>query len=117
VLYNLVDNAVRYSAEGGEVTLSAHPVNGSVQVEVHNTGASIPASDLPHIFENFYRGEASRMQSQDGHRGAGLGLAIARGFVEAHGGQIWVESQPERGTTFFFTLPHQQDTREPVSPR
>jgi signal transduction histidine kinase len=117
VLYNLVGNAVRYSSEGSEVTLSAHPANGLVQVEVHNTGVSIPASDLPHIFENFYRGEASRMQSQDGHRGAGLGLAIARGFVEAHGGQIWVESQAERGTTFFFTLPRERDTREPVNPR
>ena len=67
--------------------------------------------DLAQVFTRFYREERSRAQAKDGHRGAGLGLAITRGFVEAHGGKIWVESDPLTGVTFTFTLPARQPQR------
>ncbi|MBN2303402.1 MAG: HAMP domain-containing histidine kinase [Anaerolineae bacterium] len=105
VLYNLLDNALRYTPSGGEVTIHACREAQSVRVDVHNSGAAISGTDLPHIFQSFYRGERSRVQDTDGHRGTGLGLAIARGFVEAHKGRIWVDSQSDYGTTFSFTLP------------
>ena len=73
-------------------------------VEVADTGEGIAPDDLPRIFEHFYRGEKSRSRATGG---AGLGLAIARGIVEAHGGRIWAESQPERGTRIAFSLPLQ----------
>jgi signal transduction histidine kinase len=105
VLYNLLDNALRYTPPAGEVTIHAHRKADHVRIDVHNTGSTIDPAHLPLIFNSFYRGESSRVQSEDGHRGTGLGLAIARGFVEAHRGKIWVESQADRGTTFSFTLP------------
>lgn len=106
VLYNLVHNAIVYTPPQGKIILSARQVEDSVRVDVHNTGVSIASTELPRIFESFYRGERSRSKDTTGHRGAGLGLAIARGFVEAHGGKIWVESTPDRGTTFSFIIPH-----------
>lgn len=105
VLYNLLDNAIRHTPTGGEVTLRARQVNQKMCFEIHNTGEAIASGDLPHIFKSFYRGEPSRTRANDGYRGTGLGLAIARGFVEAHGGEIWVESNLGKGTTFIFTLP------------
>lgn len=105
VLYNLLDNAVRYTPPGNTVTIQACRQGHDVRVDIHNTGATISAADLPYIFDDFYRGESSRAQEADGHRGTGLGLAIARGFVEAHQGRIWVESDSRRGTTFSFTIP------------
>ncbi len=106
VLYNLLHNAIVYTPPAGKITLTARPDdNERVYVMVHNTGAEISSGDLPRIFESFYRGEPSRAKHGLGHRGAGLGLAIARGFVEAHRGKIWVESAPGEGTTFTFTLP------------
>ena len=105
VLYNLIDNALRYTPPHGAITVRACREPQVVRVEVHNTGASIDPIHIPLIFNSFYRVESSRVRDDDGHRGTGLGLAIARGFVEAHRGHIWVESLPERGTTFNFTLP------------
>lgn len=105
VLYNLLDNAVRYTPPGNTVTIQACRDGEDVRVDVHNTGSAIQPSDLPHVFDDFYRGESSRAQDPDGYRGTGLGLAIARGFVEAHRGRIWVESHTTRGTTFSFTIP------------
>lgn len=105
VLYNLVHNAIIYTPPQGKIILSARQVEDSVRVDVHNTGASIASTELPRIFESFYRGERSRSKDTTGHRGAGLGLAIARGFIEAHGGKIWVESTPDNGTTFSFIIP------------
>ncbi|MCC6802699.1 MAG: HAMP domain-containing protein [Anaerolineae bacterium] len=105
VLSNLLDNALRYTPEGGQITLRAQRDRDSVRVSVQNNGAGMVALDLSQVFTRFYREEASRSRSQDGHRGAGLGLAITRGFVEAHGGKIWVESDPAQGVTFTFTLP------------
>ena len=98
---NLVQNAIQHTPAGGEIALGARQANDMVTVEVRNTGSGIAAGDLPRIFERFYRGDPAR--SRDA--GAGLGLAIARGIVEAHGGTIWAESAPGGGTSIRFTLP------------
>jgi signal transduction histidine kinase len=102
VLTNLVQNALRHTPADGTIAVTARAVAEGVQVDVVDTGEGIPAADLPHIFERFYRGEKSRSRETGG---AGLGLAIARGFVEAHGGRIWVDSEAGCGTRFSFILP------------
>lgn len=107
VLYNLVDNAIKYTPSGETVTISAHNVGQFLQLCVHNSGASITPRDLPNIFKSFYRADGSRVKTDHGERGVGLGLAIAKAFVEAHGGNIWVESSAIKGTSFYFTLPRQ----------
>lgn len=105
VLYNLLTNAVRHTPEGGEVLVTAEVVGDRVRVAVRDSGEGITSEDLPHIFERFYRGERARTRDHDGQRGAGLGLAIARGLIEAHKGTIEVSSQPGAGAQFSFTLP------------
>jgi signal transduction histidine kinase len=102
VLANLVSNALRYTPSGGTVEVGVSAAPGGVQVQVCDTGEGITTEDLPHIFEQFYRGEKSRSRATGG---AGLGLAIAQGIIEAHSGHIGVESTPGEGTRFFFTLP------------
>lgn len=114
VVQNLLDNAIRYTPAGGEVSVAvsvsastqvasdARAANGMVVLTVSDTGVGIPAADLPHVFERFYRVEKSR-RSDDG--GAGLGLAIARRLVEDHGGTISVESEVGRGSRFSVALP------------
>ncbi|MFN8527394.1 MAG: HAMP domain-containing sensor histidine kinase [Anaerolineae bacterium] len=104
VLNNLLENALRHTPQGGQVSIHACRTPEGIDVRVHNTGSVIPDADLPHVFESFYRGEPSRTQT-GGARGTGLGLAIVRGFIEAHGGHITVESSASAGTTFRFTLP------------
>jgi signal transduction histidine kinase len=106
VLDNLVSNALRYTPEGGTICISAEAIDDATLVAVHNSGRGIEAKDLPHIFDRFYRGEKSRTRNQqDDSGGVGLGLAIVKGLVEAHGGEIWVESDLANGTKFQFTLP------------
>jgi signal transduction histidine kinase len=102
VLFNLVDNAVRFTPEGGSVTVSAERHNGSVEIRVADTGVGIGREHLPRLFERFYRVDPARSRD-DG--GTGIGLAIARSVVEAHGGHISAESEPGRGSTFAFDLP------------
>ncbi len=102
VLNNLIGNALRHTTAGGEIMVHARRTGQGVEVSVRDSGEGIQAEDLPHIFERFYRGEKSRNR---GTGGAGLGLAIARGIVRAHGGVIWVESDIGQGTTFIFTIP------------
>jgi signal transduction histidine kinase len=102
VLYNLVANAIRHTPAGGSIALSTCDEGPGVVFSVADTGEGIAAEDLSRIFERFYRGEKSRSRATGG---AGLGLAIARGIVEAHGGRIWVDSRPGRGTTVRFSLP------------
>ncbi|MCB0080958.1 MAG: HAMP domain-containing histidine kinase [Caldilineaceae bacterium] len=103
VLTNLLGNAIRHTPDGGHVYLSARPVDEHrVAVAVRDTGVGISQADLPHIFEQFYRGEKSRSRATGG---AGLGLAITKSFVEAHGGDIGVTSNPGQGTEFTFVLP------------
>ena len=100
VLANLVGNALRHTAAGGQVTLEARRSASSVEVTVQDSGEGIRVEDLPHVFERFYRGEKSRSRATGG---AGLGLAIAQGIVRAHGGDIRVENNG--GARFTFTLP------------
>jgi signal transduction histidine kinase len=102
VLRNLLNNAVTHTSRGGTVAVAAGMGDGSVRVSVRDTGVGIAAEDLPYVFERFYRADRSRCRTTGG---AGLGLAIAKYLVEAHGGQIAVESQVGVGSTFFFTLP------------
>jgi len=101
VLNNLIGNALRHTPAGGKVEVRARRTNKGLEVTVCDTGEGIRPEDLPNIFESFYRGEKSRSRATGG---AGLGLAIARGIVRAHGGEIRVKSQPG-DTHFIFTLP------------
>ena len=107
VMDNLLDNALRHTPEGGEITLVARmdPEAGPTQIqfEVQNDGTGISPEELPHIFERFYRSDKSRMRREDG--GSGLGLAITRSIVEAHNGRIWAESKPGEGVSFVILLP------------
>ena len=105
VLYNLVSNALRHTPADGTVALRAEPDGEVVRVEVTDTGEGIVPGDLPHVFERSFKGEKSRTRQEGAAPGAGLGLAIARGLVEAHGGEIKAESRPGRGARFYFTMP------------
>jgi signal transduction histidine kinase len=102
VLSNLIDNAVHYTPSGGHVDVSLTRHDGRVRAQVRDTGPGIPADDLPHIFERFYRVEKSRDQNRGG---AGLGLAIAQKIVVLHGSTLTVESTMGEGTAFAFELP------------
>jgi len=101
VFNNLISNALRHTPAGGQIEVRARRAGSNVEVIVCDSGEGIRPEDLPNIFESFYRGEKSRSRATGG---AGLGLAIARGIVRAHGGEIRVESQPG-DTRFIFTLP------------
>ncbi len=105
VMQNLLDNAIDHTDAGGKITVLAVERNGSVEVSVSDTGEGIREDSLPHIFERFYRSEESRTRASDEARGVGLGLAIAKELVEAHGGNIWAESGAEGGTRITFSLP------------
>ena len=100
VLVNLIHNAIKFTPSGGRITVSAKIDSGNLVVAVSDTGVGIPEDDLPRVFERFYKADRARAGG-----GTGLGLAIARHVVEAHGGQIWVESVEGRGATFNFSIP------------
>lgn len=103
VLNNLLDNALRHTPSGGQVTLVAVPVDGDVVFTVNDDGDGISAEHLPHVFERFYRADSDRGRARGG---SGIGLAIAKALTEAHGGQIGVASRgPGHGTTFSVTVP------------
>lgn len=102
VLNNLIGNALRHTPAHGEVKLEARRTGSGVEVSVSDTGEGVRVEDLPHIFDGFYRGEKSRSRATGG---AGLGLAISRGIVQAHGGDIRVESETGRGSRFTFFIP------------
>ncbi len=105
VLTNLISNAIRHTPGGGTIAVNARSVVGGVEVSVRDSGDGIRPEDLPHVFEQFYRGEKSRSRATGG---AGLGLAIVKSFVEAHNGAIRAESKVGEGTRFTFFLPKQQ---------
>ena len=102
VLGNLLSNAFKFTNRGGGVELDARAEGDAVHIRVHDTGAGIPHSQLPHIFQKFYQADN---QSQASAKGTGLGLAIAKEIVEAHKGTITVESVAGEGTTFELSLP------------
>ncbi len=100
VLINLLDNAIKYTPEGSPIEISASVEDGAVRVTVADRGPGFAPGEEARIFEKFYRGQDAGTRS-----GAGLGLAIARGIVEAHGGRITAEPRPGGGALFRFTLP------------
>jgi signal transduction histidine kinase len=102
VLLNLVGNAIKFTPEAGQVWVRAQREDGSVRVEVGDTGPGIPAAEQERIFQEFQQVESSAKGKPEG---TGLGLALAKKFVEMHGGKIWVESEAGKGSRFFFTLP------------
>ncbi|MFQ5658495.1 MAG: ATP-binding protein [Candidatus Methylomirabilales bacterium] len=108
----LVDNGIKHTAPGGEVTIALEIRSESATVSVSDTGIGIPERDLPHIFERFYRGEAARPRSEGG---TGLGLSIAKSIVEAHKGEICVQSVVGKGTTFAVRLPRASAPKVEVS--
>jgi two-component system phosphate regulon sensor histidine kinase PhoR len=109
LLFNLLDNAFRFSPPGGTVTVHAVQSNGWCEVAVEDEGPGIPAEHLGLVFERFYRVDPSRSR-EDG--GTGIGLAIARSVVDAHGGRIWAESDEGGGSTFHFVLPIAAETSD-----
>jgi signal transduction histidine kinase len=113
VLRNLLNNAVAHTPQGGRIAVTARLEGGLVAVSVSDTGAGIATEHLPHVFDRFYRADQSRARQTGG---AGLGLAIARQLVAAHGGSIRVESQVGRGSTFTFTLPADEGMPEVPAP-
>ncbi len=100
VIANLVHNAIKFTRPGGKIKIITRNLEGSVVVDIADTGIGIPKEDLPHVFERFYKGDKARAGE-----GAGMGLAIAKHVVEAHGGKIWVASEEGKGATFSFSLP------------
>ncbi|MCA1705074.1 MAG: HAMP domain-containing histidine kinase, partial [Actinobacteria bacterium] len=102
VLANLVTNAVRHTPTGGWVRILAEAIDEEVRLSVEDSGEGIPSEALQRVFDRFWRGDSARSEAA---RSAGLGLAIARGLVAAHGGEIWAENAPAGGAKFMFTLP------------
>ncbi|MCB0084022.1 MAG: HAMP domain-containing protein, partial [Caldilineaceae bacterium] len=102
VLTNLLENAIKYTPRGGQVTLRAEQQAGHITVTVADSGMGIPAEHLPHLFERFYRADQARSRDSGGF---GLGLAISQAIVQMHGGRIEVHSVVNQGTTFMVTLP------------
>jgi signal transduction histidine kinase len=96
---NLIGNALKFTPEGGAIIISAELAGDAVEFAVSDNGSGIPVSDLPHVFDRFWQGSTARS------KGAGLGLAIARGIVASHRGEIRAESRPGQGSTFLFTIP------------
>ena len=99
VFENLIGNAIKFTKAGGRITVGATSRDHEVIFRVADTGSGIAPENLPHVFDRFWQA------TRTGRQGAGLGLPITKGIIEAHGGRIWVESTPSRGTTFFFTIP------------
>jgi signal transduction histidine kinase len=115
VLTNLVSNAVKFSREGGKIVVKVEDEGDDLLVQVRDGGIGIPAEAIPRVFERFYRVSGSMTPSPGG---TGLGLYIAKQIVEGHGGRIWAESEPGRGSTFGFTLPlHNEPGSSPAGPR
>jgi signal transduction histidine kinase len=110
VLHNLLDNALRHTPPGGTIEVRAEPLEEAVLITVRDSGEGIPADELPHVFERFYRGGSGR------RGGSGLGLAIAKGLVEAHAGAIWAEGSPGGGACFSFSLPRGQPPQTAPQP-
>jgi signal transduction histidine kinase len=111
VIANLVGNAIKFTKVGGEICIAARLVEDAVCFSVADTGCGIPDSELTHVFDHYWT------RHQGIREGTGLGLFIAKGIAEAHGGTIWVESKVGVGSTFFFTLPSAARSAEQQSKR
>ena len=107
VISNLVGNAIKFTPRGGEIVLQATVDDSHVRIAVRDTGVGIPSESLPHLFDRFWRGHEAR-------RGSGLGLTIAKGIVEAHGGEIRIESEVGKGTAVMVVLPRDHDGADPA---
>jgi two-component system phosphate regulon sensor histidine kinase PhoR len=103
---NLIENAVKFTPRGGSIEVSARASNGSLTIEVRDTGEGIDPNDLPRVFERFYKADRARRAG-----GTGLGLAIVKHTIEAHGGSVAVRSEPGRGSTFSFSIPADSNAR------
>lgn len=101
-LENLLDNALKYTPAGSRIVLAVTTKEGEIEIRVRDNGPGIPAEDLPHIFERFYRVDKGRSREKGG---TGLGLSIVKHIVQLHGGRVWAESAPGQGTTIGFSLP------------
>ncbi len=108
VLMNLIHNALKFTPPGGSITLSARRAGEMAEISVADTGCGVPFEDQPRVFERFYQSENALLVK---HGGFGLGLTIAKLIVEQHGGHIWLQSEPERGSTFRFTIPLLRQSR------
>jgi len=102
VIENLLENALKYTPAGSHLYISAQLRDRVVEISVRDSGPGIPAEDLPHIFERFYRVDKGRSREKGG---TGLGLSIVKHIIQLHGGRVWAESEPGKGTAVFFTLP------------
>ncbi len=111
ILLNLLSNAVKFTSEGGRIEIKAISVDGSVEISVSDTGIGITSEDQAKIFEEFRQVGTADAQK---HEGTGLGLTLAKKFVELHGGRIWVESEVGKGSTFTFTLPERSQITNPA---
>jgi signal transduction histidine kinase len=109
-LTNVLFNAVKYTPDGGKVSMDVKLDGAFIGISISDTGIGIPDAALPHIFEEFYRADNARVIERDG---TGLGLAFARQVVERHGGRIWVRNNPDAGATFTFTLPRNAPPQTP----
>lgn len=110
VLSNLIGNALKFTPERGAVSISARKENGGVRFEVSDTGVGIATDNVPRVFERFWKSDARSA------RGAGLGLYVAKGIVEAHGGKIWVDTTPGMGSSFQFDLPDRSGEGQHLQP-
>jgi two-component system phosphate regulon sensor histidine kinase PhoR len=102
VFINLLGNAVKFTPTNGKITIKAHVKDGAVQVDISDTGIGIPPDAIPKLFQEFYRVDTAAHQQL---KGTGLGLSLVKHIIDAHKGKIWVESAPDKGSTFSFTLP------------
>jgi signal transduction histidine kinase len=114
ILYNLLENGVSYSPRGGDIRVFAERDGGRLTIGVSDQGIGMSAEDQARLFQPFQRVEST---ARDGAGGLGLGLLVCRRLVEAHGGKIWVESEPGQGATFFFTLPYKATKSKRAGPQ
>ncbi|HVU11494.1 MAG TPA: HAMP domain-containing sensor histidine kinase [Phototrophicaceae bacterium] len=114
VLFNLINNAIKFTPDGGQITLSLRKTEADAVIQVQDSGIGISPEDLQRIFDRFYQADASRTRMTSAE-GAGLGLSIAQWIVQAHGGKIQVESEVGEGTTFTVTLPHIEEPEKIMS--
>ncbi len=109
IMYNLLSNAIKFTGEGGSVTVSDRLADGWIEVSVRDTGIGIRPEDTERVFQEFRQADGSAARQ---YEGTGLGLALTRRFVRMHGGEVWLQSEVGKGSTFFFTLPY----TDPIAP-